>query len=337
MPPEHLPDWENLVKRVDLAKQREVKIALVGKYTGLSDSYLSVLKAIHHAAIEIGVKDVVVWIDSAKLEPQAQEETPEEFEKSWKDLKSCDGILIPGGFGGRGVEGKILAANYARTNKVPFLGICLGLQVAVAEFCRNVVGWKGANSQEFDQHTDHPVVIYMPEVPLGQMGGTMRLGSRCTKVKKGTMAFELYSKHEEIYERHRHRYEVNPELISAIEEKGLIFSGKDIREARMEIIELPADQHPFYFATQFHPEFQSRPMSPSPPFMGLLQASSRLVLNIADDQKSELSPNGAAEPRSAPYLGTGKPKRRSVQSRALTPPAIMNEEKRGPPSSFPKH
>eukprot|EP00475_Leptophrys_vorax_P025742 TRINITY_DN36004_c0_g1_i1.p1 TRINITY_DN36004_c0_g1~~TRINITY_DN36004_c0_g1_i1.p1 ORF type:complete len:625 (+),score=136.40 TRINITY_DN36004_c0_g1_i1:36-1877(+) len=329
MPPESLPEWENLVKRVENAKQRKVKIGLVGKYTGLSDSYLSVLKALHHAAIEIGVLDVIQWIDSAKLEPQALEETPEEYEKAWTAVKSVDGILIPGGFGGRGVEGKILAANYARTKKIPFLGICLGLQVAVAEFSRNVVGWKGANSTEFDEHTEHPVVIYMPEVPLGQMGGTMRLGSRCTKVKSGTMAYELYSKHEEIYERHRHRYEVNPEKVAALEENGLIFSGKDVREARMEIIELPADQHPFYFATQFHPEFQSRPMSPSPPFLGLIQACSKMFVRIVDDDQKSVDGNQVSSPpqsaaNSASHLT--KPKRRSVQSKALTPPAMMNED-----------
>lgn len=259
MPPEYLEEWSALVKRVEVAKSKKVKIGLVGKYTGLSDSYLSVLKALHHAAIEVGVCDVIEWIDSAKLEPHAQEESPDEFAAAWKSLKSVDGILIPGGFGGRGVEGKILAAQYARVEKVPFLGICLGLQVAVAEFARNVVGWKGANSTEFDEHAEHKVVIYMPEVPLGQMGGTMRLGSRCTKLKVDSMAWDLYSRHEQIYERHRHRYEVNPEVVGELEKHGLIFSGKDAKEIRMEVIELSSEQHPFYFATQFHPEFQVAP------------------------------------------------------------------------------
>jgi CTP synthase len=279
---------------------------LVGKYTGLSDSYLSVLKAIHHAAIEVGVCDKIVWIDSAKLEPQAQDESPAEYNSSWETLRSVDAVLIPGGFGGRGVEGKILAANYARTNKIPFLGICLGLQVAVAEFCRNVVGWKGANSTEFDEHTQHPVIIFMPEVSRGQMGGTMRLGSRCAKLTPGSIAHSLYSNHEEIYERHRHRYEVNPELVSQIEKHGLVFSGKDSREMRMECIELPTDVHPFYFAVQFHPEFQSRPMIPSPPFLGFVNAAAAKYNATTEESKD---PEFSRLPK------------KMAKSIALTPPA----------------
>lgn len=320
MPPDSLPEWESLVRRIDQSQNNSIKIALVGKYTGLSDSYLSVLKALHHAAFTLGVKDEIVWIDSAKLESNCKEESPEEYETTWELLKSVDGILIPGGFGGRGVEGKILAAHYARTHKIPYLGICLGLQVAVTEFARNVLGWKKASSTEFDPYTECPVVIFMPEVPIGQMGGTMRLGSRCTKVQPGTIAYELYGKTEEIFERHRHRYEVNPSKVSELEQKGLRFSGKDVMEERMEIVELDKKEHPFYLAVQFHPEFQSRPTRPSPPFLGLIQSAAFRHQNSLDSSMDALETGSITDSKEM-QSAIGR-------SKALTPPQLPQRSNR---------
>ena len=200
-----------------------------------------------------------------------------EHRNAWNKLKSVDGILIPGGFGDRGIEGKILAVEYARKNKVPFLGICLGMQMAVTEFCRNVLGLEDANSTEFDKDTSNPAVIFMPEGDKEKMGGTMRLGSRRCHLREGSMAQYLYNGLHTVYERHRHRYEVNPDLVDEIEAKGLMFTGKDEKNERMEIIELPPKEHPFFFGCQFHPEFKSRPLRPSPPFQGLIRASSGML------------------------------------------------------------
>jgi len=200
-----------------------------------------------------------------------------EHHNAWNKLKSVDGILIPGGFGDRGIEGKILAVEYARTKKVPFLGICLGMQMAVTEFCRNVLGLEDANSTEFDKDTANPSVIFMPEGDRERMGGTMRLGSRPCHLREGSMAHYLYNGQDIIDERHRHRYEVNPEMVDSIEAKGLMFTGKDDKNERMEIIELSPKEHPFFFGCQFHPEFKSRPLRPSPPFQGLIKASSGLL------------------------------------------------------------
>jgi CTP synthase len=263
-------DWIHLTQTVEKSDKRSVSIALVGKYTGLKDSYLSVIKAVHHSALALDLEDEIIWIDAVKLEHNDREE----FER----LKKCDGILIPGGFGSRGVEGKILACTYARESKKPFLGICLGLQVAVIEFARNCCGITEANSEEFvEGSSENNVVVFMPEIKPGVFGGTMRLGIRQTKVRSETLASRLYGGKTAIYERHRHRYEVNPRMIDLLEKSGdLVFSGKDERKERMEILEMP--RHPFFIAVQFHPEFQSRPMNPSPPFLGLVAASAGLDL-----------------------------------------------------------
>jgi len=199
-------------------------------------------------------------------------EDKEKRKEAWESLKKADGVLIPGGFGDRGVEGKVLAAKYCRENLVPYLGICLGMQVAVIEYARSVLKWKKANSTEFDKETKHPVVIFMPEIDQHNMGGNMRLGSRMTKVKSGSLSHLLYGK-KEIMERHRHRYEVNPQVVEEISKAGLIFSGQDEVGNRMETIELPHSVHPFYYGCQFHPEFKSRPLHISPPFRGLIEAS----------------------------------------------------------------
>lgn len=271
MPPDSLSEWARFANKVD-SLVTPVRIGVVGKYTGLSDSYLSVLKALKHSSIVCDRNLHVQWIDSANLEPVVKSSAPHKFEEAWEALRSVNGILIPGGFGNRGVEGKILAAKYAREQRVPFLGICLGMQVMVIEFARNVVGVPGANSTEFEEDCVNPAIVFMPEVSTTHMGGTMRLGSRRTNIDPDTLAFQLYEGHSTILERHRHRYEVNPQLIDRIVEHGLVFSGKDTRGERMQIAELP--EHPFYFGTQFHPEFQSRPFSVSPPFVGFMQAAS---------------------------------------------------------------
>jgi CTP synthase len=275
-----LAHWRDMARHVDDACT-EVKIALVGKYNGLSDSYLSVLKALKHAAIACGRALVVEWINATHLEDGTAATEPELSKNTWDTLKQCHGILVPGGFGDRGVEGKIAAAKYARENKVPYLGVCLGFQVAVMEYARNVLGWAGANSEEFDTDAEHNVIVFMPEINPSQMGGTMRLGARRTLVRhfpadadipqSSTHVERLYGVgKKDLLERHRHRYEVNPELVSKLEAGGLYFTGRDETGERMEVAELPEHVHPFFFGVQYHPEFKSRPTQPSPPFLGLM-------------------------------------------------------------------
>ena len=267
-----LSEWRKMALNLDTLTE-EVSIAMVGKYTELSDAYLSVIKSLQHAAMEVNRKLTINWIEASHLEDSWKNKNNEEFENSWNMLKSSDGILVPGGFGDRGIEGKILAAQYARTSKVPFLGICLGLQIATIEFCRNVLNLTNANSTEFEDNPDFPAVIFMPEISKTHLGGTMRLGSRPTLWQVDNCKIKsLYGEGESVNERHRHRYEVNPDLIDDIEKAGLVFVGKDETGQRCEIFELK--DHPYYVGVQFHPEFKSRPGRPSPPFLGLLMASS---------------------------------------------------------------
>lgn len=266
-----LDDWKAMADRVDNPAE-EVHIATVGKYTGLSDSYLSVIKALQHSSYAVGRKLVIDWIESADLDDQTASADPEAHAAAWELLNGADGVLVPGGFGIRGIEGKIKAAWYARENNVPYLGVCLGLQVATIEFCRNVLGMEGANSTEFDEDTPHPAVVFMPEISKTHMGGTMRLGTKPTPFLVDDCKMRrLYGGADHVDERHRHRYEVNPELIEQIEEAGLKYVGKDETGQRCEIMEL--DGHPYFVGTQYHPEFKSRPGRPSPPFLGLLMAA----------------------------------------------------------------
>ncbi|GLC65728.1 hypothetical protein PLESTF_000333500 [Pleodorina starrii] len=273
-----LTSWKfNLADRWDSLTE-PVKITLIGKYTNLSDAYLSVIKSLQHACMEARVKLELEWVEAASLEPESKEADRELYESSWRKLAEADGILVPGGFGSRGVEGKILAANYARLNKKPYLGICLGMQIAVIEFARNVLGLKEANSTEFAPATPTPAVVFMPEISTTHKGGTMRLGARRTALQTmSCLSAKLYQREQYIDERHRHRYEVNPELVPKLEEAGLHFVGRDETGERMEILEL-ADQpqdHPYYVAAQFHPEFKSRPGRPSPLFLGFILASAK--------------------------------------------------------------
>ena len=266
-----LEDWIKMAETVDNLDE-VVKIAMVGKYTGLSDSYLSVIKALQHSSVEVNRKLQINWIEAENLDEKVKRDDAEKYNEAWKLLKESDGILVPGGFGIRGIEGKIKAAEYARLNKIPYLGVCLGLQIATIEFCRNVLGMEKANSTEFDENTPHPAVVFMPEISKTHMGGTMRLGTKPTPfLVEDCKMKRLYGNKPHVDERHRHRYEVNPELITMIEEAGLIYVGKDETGQRCEIMEL--ENHPFYVGTQYHPEFKSRPGRPSPPFLGLLKAS----------------------------------------------------------------
>lgn len=267
-----LDEWRTMAHHVDTLTD-EVHIAMVGKYTDLTDAYLSVIKSLQHAAMAVDRKLVIDWIEAGHLEEAWATEQADEHQEAWSRLQQADGILVPGGFGDRGVEGKILAAHHARTQHVPYLGICLGLQVATIEFCRNVLGLEGANSTEFAENPEHAAVVFMPEISKTHLGGTMRLGSRPTLWQVEDCAIRrLYGDGEAVDERHRHRYEVNPDLIEAIEAAGLVFVGKDESGQRCEIFELK--DHPYYVGVQYHPEFKSRPHRPSPPFLGLLRAAS---------------------------------------------------------------
>jgi CTP synthase len=265
-------DWNTLTKsqnrRIHL---EEVTIALVGKYTNLHDSYLSVIKSLEHSAMACSRALNLVWIDASNLEKTTLESSPESYHKAWHDLCTADGVLVPGGFGHRGTEGMIAAANWARTKPKPYLGICLGMQLAVIEYARNVCGLKSAGSVELEENPADPVIIFMPEIDKTTMGGNMRLGLRATNFQEETewsRLRKLYHSEPAILERHRHRYEVNPDYIDRL--SGLNFIGKDDKGERMEIIELK--DHPFFVGVQFHPEYLSRVLRPSPPYLGFVAA-----------------------------------------------------------------
>ncbi|WZZ75722.1 hypothetical protein YC2023_087092 [Brassica napus] len=280
-----LEEWSLMAKMSDKLHV-PVKIAVVGKYTELLDSYLSVHKALLHASVARRKKLVIDWISASDLEQEAKKENPDAYKAAWKLLKGADGILVPGGFGNRGVQGKMLAAKYARENKVPYLGICLGMQLAVIEYARTVLGLQDANSTELDRNTKNPCVVFMPEGSKTHMGGTMRLGSRRTYFQaKDSKSAKLYGNRSFVDERHRHRYEVNPAMVPRLESAGLTFPGKDESGQRMEIVELP--NHPFYVGAQFHPEYKSRPGKPSPLFLGLIGAACGELDNVLQQSCQE--------------------------------------------------
>jgi len=278
-----MKDWSEMAYRIDTFSE-DIKIALIGKYTGLQDSYLSVIKSLKHAAIACERKLTLVWVDATHLEgAESRAEIAEnEYQLAWNKVKEADGIIVPGGFGLRGFIGKTLAAEYCRKNKKPYLGICLGFQAMVVEYAKNIIGWADATSTEFDEASKHPVVIFMPEIDKETMGGNMRLGARKTifthRHKDGSMSMaqKLYGGVNEVMERHRHRYEVNPEFVEDIHNAGLKFVGRDENGERMEISELPLSEHPYFVGCQFHPEFKSRPLEPSPLFYGLILAACKL-------------------------------------------------------------
>ena len=261
--PVDLSDWKDMVARIHNAKG-VTRIALVGKYVKLHDAYLSVVEALSHAGYAYGTKIDIRWVNSEEIE-----ENKPDLSEVFKDI---DGIIVPGGFGYRGIEGKIDAIRYARENKIPFLGLCLGMQCAVIEFARNVCAMKKANSSEFIPDTPYPVIDLMSDQEdVTEKGGTMRLGIYPCKLKDGTRARTLYDNKEIIYERHRHRYEVSNELRPILEKAGLVISGTSPDGRLVEIIELK--DHPYFEATQAHPEFKSRPNRPHPLFLGFIEAA----------------------------------------------------------------
>lgn len=311
--PTRLEKWARMASKADGSEKRKVNICIVGKYTGLSDAYLSVIRALKHAGMAVERQVEVTWVESSDLEvtlgngemengfsPKSRNleekdsvassdnnvkmssnspDTPlARAEEAWRLIHEADGILVPGGFGDRGVEGKINAIIHSRTSKKPFLGICLGMQLAAVEAVRDVYDQPNANSSELDENAPIKAVVYMPEVDKSKMGGTMRLGVRKTIIRDDNcLSAWLYGK-KVIFERHRHRYEVNPEVVAKLEEMDSIrFVGIDASGERMEILELK--DHPFFLGTQFHPEFTSRPGRPSPPFVGLVMAAAKMPLD----------------------------------------------------------
>ncbi|MBI4080348.1 MAG: CTP synthase [Candidatus Levybacteria bacterium] len=274
-----LDEWKSLVERIKKPKTKKVEIAIVGKYFGtgdyeLRDSYAALLDAINHAAWEVGVGVKTRWVNAEKV---AKGDTEKEIGKP-------DGIIVPIGWGERGVEGKIQAASYARKQKIPYLGLCYGMQLAVVAFARDILGWKDANTTEVDPKTTHPVIDLMPKqkefMEKRAYGGTMRLGSWEAIVKKGTRAYAIYEKYNAFIdkekgltsERHRHRFEFNNTYVDEFEKAGLVVSARSVAENLAEIIELPESEHPFYLGTQGHPEYKSRPLHPHPIFIAFLEA-----------------------------------------------------------------
>jgi CTP synthase len=272
----HRPDWSAWERLVAAERTRRppVRVALVGKYVELKDAYMSVREAVRHAALAAGVEAEILWLHSAELEKG----------KGWKELETADGIVVPGGFGSRGIEGKIAAARYAREHEVPYLGLCLGMQVMVIEFARHVLGSEDANSTEFDRSTPHPVIDLLPEQRgIGNMGGTMRLGLYPCRLAPDTRAARAYEE-PEVRERHRHRFEFNNTYREILAGHGMVYSGLSPDGRLVEIAEL-AD-HPYMLGSQFHPEFLSRPTRPHPLFVGWLQAVARRAAGRAERSAS---------------------------------------------------
>ena len=276
--PPDLTSWQEIVNKLKkpegVGGKKVVKIAIVGKYVRLSDSYISVVEAINHAALSVGVEPEIKWILSDELDHKVD----------LKDLFSdVDGVIVPGGFGDRGIEGKINAIKHVRENKIPFLGLCLGMQCAVIEFARNVCGLTGANSTEFSSDTLHPVIDLMPaQESITQKGGTMRLGRYPCLIMPGTKAMAVYDQ-EVIYERHRHRYELNNFYREKLNLGGMVFSGVSPDNTLVELIEIK--NHPYFTGSQFHPEFKSRPEKPHPLFVGFVK--SMVGLPLLDESKTE--------------------------------------------------
>jgi len=268
----NLTQWKQMLS-LKKGVQQNIKIAILGKYFGLPDSYMSVVEALKHACLQNKVNLDLLWIDADNFDLD--------------ELKKLNGVVVPGGFGYRGIEGKILAIEFLRKNKIPFLGICLGLQCAVIEFARNVCGISDANSTEFSQTTKNPVIDLLPNQNLedDDIGASMRLGTYPCKIQSDTTANKIYN-NEIVYERHRHRYEVNNKFRKNLEDNGLIFSGLSPDEDLIEMIELK--DHPYFVASQFHPEFKSRPWEPAPMFNSFISASKNIefvIENVEDGQK----------------------------------------------------
>lgn len=272
----NLNDWEKFVKVIHDKHLPTVKIAIVGKYTSLSDAYISVVEALKHAAAENECHLDIKWVEAEELES--------EFDPTLFD--DVSGILIPGGFGDRGIEGKILAAQRARENNIPFLGLCLGMHIATIEFARNVLGLKEAHSAEFNENTPHPIIVFLPEQKaLLKKGGTMRLGAYPCAITKGSLLHQCYES-TKISERHRHRYEFNNAYKAQFEKNGMVFSGVSPDKELVEVVELPGKD--FYIACQFHPEFKSRPSKSHPLFKGFINAALTYKTQAEPQQKSTI-------------------------------------------------
>jgi CTP synthase len=272
-----MKEWRAFAEKIHGAKET-VRIGIVGKYFSsgkfiLADSYLSVIESIKHSAAFWGVKPEIKWLDSGQFEDAKDGGRGPE---GLKELDSFDGIIVPGGFGSRGVEGKLKAIQYCREKKIPYFGLCYGMQLATVEFARNVLKMKGANTTEVDPKTKYPIIDILPEQKklMAEMkyGATMRLGAYPAVLKKGTIAEKAYG-HKNISERHRHRFEVNPLYVKRLEKGGIIFSGQSPSRRLMEVMELPRSVHPFFIGTQFHPELKSRPLTPHPLFREFMKAS----------------------------------------------------------------
>ena len=322
MPEVSFNEWKKMARGIKNHTKHTVDIAIVGKYfnTGdfiLSDSYLSVLEAIKFSAYAVGVKPVIHTVNARDFEGDSRRadaaslptlasgasQTKGDLAQSrvtrqYSQLDKMDGIIVPGGFGESGIEGKLNVIRYARENKIPYFGLCYGMQLMTIEFARNVLGLTGAHTAEIDPKSPHLIIDIMPDqkkkIAEGNFGGSMRLGQYPAKLFKGTIAFEAYGK-SVIKERHRHRYEVNPKYVKQIEKGGLVFSGKSPDETLMEIAELPREIHPFFLGTQFHPEFLARPLAPHPLFTGFMKAAKernfvqgRLALRSSELAKSEV-------------------------------------------------
>ena len=260
LPQANMDDWKGLIKKISDLKE-SINIALVGKYVELHDAYISVVESLKYAGYEINKKVKITWVNSEHLDETNIEET----------FNGVNGIVVPGGFGNRGIEGKILAIKFARENKIPFLGLCLGMQLSLIEIARDVLNLKDANSTEFDSKTLYKIIDYLPDQYEGiKLGGTMRLGEYDCKILKDTLAYSLYNK-DLIKERHRHRYEFNNDFKKEFEQNGVVFSGINPQTNLCEMIELK--NHPYFIACQFHPEFLSRPLQPHPLFLGLVKAA----------------------------------------------------------------
>ncbi|VVB99534.1 CTP synthase [uncultured archaeon] len=256
-----LRDWteKNILK-----PEKEVTIGVAGKYTGTSDTYISIVKALEHCSAVLNAKVNVKWIEATDVENGKS--------RIEEEMQGVDGVIVPGGFGTRGVEGKIACVKYLRENKVPFLGICYGFQMAVIEFCRSICGVKNANTEEVKKDSENNVICILPEQEeVEGLGGTLRLGGFDIKVKKGTLAYELYGKKDKVRERFRHRFNVNTKFIDLIEKNGMVFSGMAPQKRIMQILELPG--HPFFVGTQYHAEFTSRPLKPNPVYLGFVKAA----------------------------------------------------------------
>jgi len=261
--------WRWFVDHIGRAR-KDVTIAVTGKYTALRDAYASIIKAVEHCGVHLDCNVQLKWIDTTTLESS----------NVARRLADCHGIIVPGGFGSRGTEGKIECIRYARENRVPYLGLCLGFQMAVIEFARNVCGIVGANSTEFDPRSPAPVIDILPEQKkIEGLGGNMRLGGKDLILRPNTLVSRLFNNSTQIRLRFRHRYEVDPKYIDILERHGLIFSGKAPNHPIMQVLELPQDVHPFFLGTQAHPELTSRPLRPQPMFMGFIQAAMEYAEN----------------------------------------------------------